>query len=54
MGKLASHENANDDDGNDDEVYPSSSTELHIGLALLDADDQSTSLSSTSRSSSFD
>lgn len=31
---------------NDDEVYPSSSAELHLSLALLDVDDDSTSFSS--------
>ncbi|KAF9684491.1 hypothetical protein SADUNF_Sadunf04G0123700 [Salix dunnii] len=31
---------------NDDEVYPSSSAELHLSLALLDVDDDSTSSSS--------
>ncbi|KAJ8767014.1 hypothetical protein K2173_012523 [Erythroxylum novogranatense] len=46
----------------DDEVYPNSSAELHLSLALLDIDDDTTSLSSLekgnhiswSRSSSFD
>ncbi|XP_050366032.1 protein kinase STUNTED-like isoform X2 [Argentina anserina] len=56
-------------DDNDDEVYPNSSAELHLNLALLDIDDDTTSFSSTeqnnrsweeymkgrwSRSSSFD
>ena len=31
---------------NDDEVYPNSSAELHLSLALLDVDDDSTSSSS--------
>ena len=31
----------------DDEVYPNSSTELHLTLALLGVDDDSTSCSST-------
>lgn len=33
-------------DENDDEVYPNSSAELHLSVALLDVDDDSTSLSS--------
>nr|XP_011457943.1 PREDICTED: receptor-like cytosolic serine/threonine-protein kinase RBK1 isoform X3 [Fragaria vesca subsp. vesca] len=56
-------------DDNDDEVYPNSSAELHLNLALLDVDDNTTSFSSVehstrsweeylegrwSRSSSFD
>ncbi|CAK7329491.1 unnamed protein product [Dovyalis caffra] len=32
---------------NDDEVYPNSSAELHLSLALLDVDDDSTSFSSS-------
>lgn len=31
---------------NDDEVYPNSSAELHLSLALLNVDDDSTSFSS--------
>lgn len=31
---------------NDDEVYPNSSNELHLSLALLNVDDDSTSFSS--------
>jgi len=34
----------------DDEVYPNSSTELHLTLALLGVDDDSTSCSSTDHS----
>ncbi|WOG84169.1 hypothetical protein DCAR_0103350 [Daucus carota subsp. sativus] len=37
---------------NDDEVYPESSVESHISLALLDVDEDSVSLSSTGQSSS--
>lgn len=37
---------------NDDEVYPESSVESHLSLALLDLDEESTSFSSTEQSSS--
>lgn len=37
-------------DDNDDEVYPNSSTELHLNLALLDVDDDTTSCSSVENS----
>ncbi|KAM7482751.1 hypothetical protein LguiB_007334 [Lonicera macranthoides] len=37
----------------DDEVYPYSSAESHLSLALLDIDDDSTSFSSVGQSSSF-
>lgn len=63
-------EDLDNQEGNDDEVYPNSSAELHLSLALLDVDDDSTSFSSMepthrismeeylkgrwSRSSSFD
>uniref|UniRef100_A0A5B6Z291 Putative proline-rich receptor-like protein kinase PERK4 isoform X1 n=1 Tax=Davidia involucrata TaxID=16924 RepID=A0A5B6Z291_DAVIN len=41
----------NQDNNNDDEVYPDSSAESHLGLALLDVDDKSTSFSSMEQSS---
>lgn len=37
----------------DDEVYPYSSAESHLSLALLDINDDSTSFSSVGQSSSF-
>lgn len=40
-------------DDNDDEVYPNSSAELHLSLALLDVDDDSTSVSSVDRRTSI-
>ncbi|KAK9286503.1 hypothetical protein L1049_014901 [Liquidambar formosana] len=43
-------ENQND---NDDEVYPESCTKSHLGLALLDVDDDSTSFSSVEQSNSL-
>ncbi|KAJ7978618.1 Kinase family protein [Quillaja saponaria] len=36
----------------DDEVYPNSSAELHLSLALLDVDDETTSFSSVERTNS--
>ncbi|XP_061372474.1 protein kinase STUNTED-like [Gastrolobium bilobum] len=49
-----SHENNHDHSENqeniDDEVYPNSSAELHLGLALLDVDNDTTSYSSTEHS----
>jgi len=64
---LNSHGNEDSENGEniDDEVYPSSSTELHLSLALLGVDEENTSQTSTelsysehlkeqwSRSSSF-
>ncbi|KAE8690680.1 hypothetical protein F3Y22_tig00110893pilonHSYRG00274 [Hibiscus syriacus] len=38
---------------NDDEVYPNSRPELHLSVAMLDVDDDSTSFSSMEQSSSF-
>jgi hypothetical protein len=40
-------------DNNDDEVYPNSSAELHLSLALLDVDDDSTSYSSLEQRNSL-
>ncbi|XP_015893356.3 protein kinase STUNTED isoform X1 [Ziziphus jujuba] len=40
-------------DENDDEVYPNSSAELHLSLALLDVDDDTTSVSSVDRRTSI-
>lgn len=60
------HEHSENEENIDDEVYPNSSAELFLSLALLGVDDDSTSCSSTdhsysehlkeqwSRSSSFD
>ncbi|KAF3434709.1 hypothetical protein FNV43_RR21794 [Rhamnella rubrinervis] len=45
-------EDSGNQDGNDDEVYPNSSAELHLSLALLDVDDDTTSLSSVDRRTS--
>ncbi|XP_031265740.1 probable receptor-like serine/threonine-protein kinase At5g57670 [Pistacia vera] len=44
------NEDLDNQDVNDDEVYPHSSAELHLGLAFLDVDDDSTSFSSLDRS----
>ncbi|KAA8535987.1 hypothetical protein F0562_028465 [Nyssa sinensis] len=44
---------AENQDYNDDEVYPDSSAESHMGLAMLDVDDNSTSFSSLEQSSSL-
>lgn len=40
-------------DNNDDEVYPNSSAELHLSLALLDVEDDTTSYSSLEQSNSL-
>ncbi|GMJ05630.1 hypothetical protein like AT2G16750 [Hibiscus trionum] len=40
------NENTENQDQNDDEVYPNSKAELHLSLAMLDVDDDSTSYSS--------
>lgn len=40
-------------DGNDDEVYPNSSAESHLSLALLDVCDDYTSFSSTEQRNSI-
>lgn len=40
------------DDDDDDEVYPNSCAASHLGLALLDVDDDTTSFSSAERSNS--
>ncbi|KAJ4823801.1 hypothetical protein Tsubulata_028969 [Turnera subulata] len=39
--------------GNDDEVYPNYSADLHLSLALLDVDDDSTSFSSSEQGNSL-
>lgn len=44
-------EDSENQDDNDDEVYPNSSAELHLNLALLDVDDDTTSFSSLEQSS---
>ena len=44
-------EDSENRDDNDDEVYPNSSAELHLNLALLDVDDDTTSFSSMDQSS---
>lgn len=43
-------ENSENQENIDDEVYPNSSAELHLSLALLGAEDDSTSCSSTDHS----
>ncbi|KAA3462826.1 Receptor-like cytosolic serine/threonine-protein kinase RBK1 [Gossypium australe] len=43
----------NIDDGDDDEVYPNSRADLHLSLAMLDVDDDSTSFSSIEQSSNI-
>ncbi|TXG64759.1 hypothetical protein EZV62_011753 [Acer yangbiense] len=48
--QIKENEEFDNQDVNDDEVYPHSSPELHLGLALLDVDDDSTSLSSMEQS----
>ncbi|KAK4847435.1 hypothetical protein QYF36_001847 [Acer negundo] len=48
--QIKENEEVDNQDVNDDEVYPHSSPELHLGLALLDVDDDSTSLSSIEQS----
>ena len=50
---LNSQENDYENQENiDDEVYPNSSAELHLSLALLDVDYDTTSYSSTEHSNS--
>ncbi|KAJ1398974.1 Serine/threonine-protein kinase, active site [Sesbania bispinosa] len=53
---FSSHENDRDHSENqeniDDEVYPNSSAELHLSLALLDVDNDTTSFSSIEHSKS--
>ncbi|KAK3193961.1 hypothetical protein Dsin_025271 [Dipteronia sinensis] len=48
--QIKENEEFDNQDVNDDEVYPHSSAELHLGMALLDVDDDSTSLSSMEQS----
>ncbi|KAK4849177.1 hypothetical protein QYF36_021779 [Acer negundo] len=48
--QIKENEEVDNQDVNDDEVYPHSSAELHLGVALLDVDDYSTSLSSIEQS----
>uniref|UniRef100_A0A2N9IRX2 Protein kinase domain-containing protein n=1 Tax=Fagus sylvatica TaxID=28930 RepID=A0A2N9IRX2_FAGSY len=43
----------NQDNNNDDEVYPNSSAELHLSLALLDVEDDNTSNSSGEQSNNI-
>ncbi|XP_062081767.1 protein kinase STUNTED-like [Humulus lupulus] len=51
---LRQHDIAENQEQEDDEVYPNSSAELHLSLALLDVDDdEMTSFSSTDRCSSL-
>ncbi|XVE93853.1 hypothetical protein REPUB_Repub01dG0230600 [Reevesia pubescens] len=47
------NENTENQDHNDDEVYPNSRAELHLSLAMLDIDDDSTSFSSMEQSSNL-
>ncbi|XWS40194.1 hypothetical protein CRYUN_Cryun18bG0119800 [Craigia yunnanensis] len=47
------NENTESEDHNDDEVYPNSRAELHLSLAMLDVDDDSTSFSSMEQSSNL-
>ena len=49
----SNNDNQQDLENQDDEVYPNSSAELHMGLAMLDVDDDMTSFSSTDRSNSL-
>ncbi|KAG6651581.1 serine/threonine-protein kinase CDG1-like [Carya illinoinensis] len=49
-GNIKDSENQ---DNNDDEVYPKSSTESHLSLALLDVDDDTISYSSVDQSNSL-
>lgn len=46
------NEHSEDHENIDDEVYPSSSAELHLSLALLGVEDGTTSFSSTDHSNS--
>ncbi|KAI4297766.1 hypothetical protein L6164_037634 [Bauhinia variegata] len=47
------HQRSANQDNIDDEVYPNSSAELHLSLALLDVDDETTSYTSTEHSNSL-
>ncbi|GLT86081.1 hypothetical protein SLE2022_042440 [Rubroshorea leprosula] len=47
------NENTENQDDNDDEVYPNSRRELHLGLALLSIDDDSPSFSSIEQSTNL-
>ncbi|KAK8625192.1 hypothetical protein V6N13_090067 [Hibiscus sabdariffa] len=54
--KWGETENDNTESGehhNDDEVYPNSRPELHLSVAMLDVDDDSTSFSSMEQGSNF-
>ncbi|KAK8582517.1 hypothetical protein V6N13_069294 [Hibiscus sabdariffa] len=54
--KWGETENENTENGehhNDDEVYPNSRPELHLSVAMLDVDDDSTSFSSMEQGSNF-
>lgn len=44
------NEHSDNEENIDDEVYPNSSAELHLSLALLGVDDDTTSCSSTDHS----
>lgn len=50
--RFEDQNNSDDQMNNDDEVYPESSVESHISLALLDVDEDSISFSNTEQSSS--
>lgn len=52
-GATENEINTESQDQNDDEVYPNSSAELHLSLAMLDVDDDSTSFSSMEQSSNL-
>ncbi|XP_059653981.1 protein kinase STUNTED isoform X2 [Cornus florida] len=49
--EFGDRNNSENQESNDDEVYPDSSAESHLGVALLDLDDNSTSFSSMEQSS---
>ncbi|KAL7156426.1 hypothetical protein ABFS83_02G008200 [Erythranthe nasuta] len=49
--KCGNYEDQENQDGNDDEVYPDSSAESHLSLAFLDVNDNSTSFSSLDQNS---
>ncbi|PIN19157.1 Serine/threonine protein kinase [Handroanthus impetiginosus] len=49
--KCVNYDDEENQDDNDDEVYPDSSAESHLSLALLDVNDNSTSFSSLDQNS---
>ncbi|GMI88069.1 hypothetical protein like AT2G16750 [Hibiscus trionum] len=52
-GKTENDNTESQEHHNDDEVYPNSRPELHLSVAMLDVDDDSTSLSSMEQSGNF-